>query len=486
MRSYRAFVRAAAFVLPLAVFWRCSRADDPTRATSPAATRTDVTTAADPVVVAVGDLVCGTGTPVGLPCQDAATASLVGAINPDAILLLGDNQYEKGSLADYNTFFAQTWGAYKPIIWPATGNHEYLTPDASGYFDYFNGVGVQTGRAGDRSKGYYSYNLGAWHLIVINSTCEEIGLCNAGSAQEQWLRADLAANSSMCTLAYWHHPRFSSGDHGNLAEMQATWQALYDYDADLVLSGHDHDYERFAPQTATGVLDNARGIRSFVVGTGGKELGPFDTIRPNSQLRNNTSFGVLKLTLHPASFDWQFVPIPGHTLADAGTAACHGGAPPPPPTTITLQPDADAHVLKASPNKNTGTAATLLVDASPVIRTYLRFAVAGIGSKSVVSAKLRLYVTDSSNVGGRLHRVPSTSWVETTIKWSNAPAYDALVLGTLGKVVANTWYEIDVTNQITVDGPIGFLLESSSSNGVAYRSRQAGLTTAPQLVIVVQ
>ncbi|MGH7498811.1 MAG: DUF7594 domain-containing protein, partial [Gemmatimonadales bacterium] len=338
------------------------------------------------------------------------------------------------------------------------------------------------------SRGYYSYNIGTWHLIALNSNCDFIGGCGQGSAQEQWLRADLAANSNVCTLAYWHHPRFSSGSHGNNSFMQSIWQALYDYRADLVLAGHDHDYERFGPQTATGVLDAAAGVRSFVVGTGGKEKGSFSTIRANSELRSNSSFGVLKLTLHPTSYDWRFSPIPGDPLADAGTAACQTSAPPPPPSqsTLTIPASADAYTFKNSPFRSFGTTTTLLVDASPAARTYLKFPVTGIGTKTVVSAKLRLYAVDPSDAGGRLHRVTSTSWGETTIRWNSAPAYSATVIGTIGSVVVNTWYEIDVKSQVTGDGTISFALESASTNGADYRARESGSTWAPRLVIVVQ
>jgi len=282
----------------------------------------DVHPAADPVIVAAGDIVCGNNTPAGTPCKHAQTAALIGSVNPQAVLPLGDNQYENGTLAEFNTLYGPTWGAYKSITYPAVGNHEYQTPNAAGYFDYFNGVGVQTGRAGDRSKGYYSFDLGAWHLIALNSNCASIGGCGAGSAQETWLRADLTSHSNVCTLAYWHHPLFSSGVHGNDPSTQALWKALTDFNADVVLTGHDHDYERFAPQTSTGVLDNAHGIREFVVGTGGKEQRVFGVTRANSQLRDNTSLGILKLTLHPTSFDWQFVPVPGDPLNDSGTQAC--------------------------------------------------------------------------------------------------------------------------------------------------------------------
>jgi PKD repeat protein len=299
------------------------------RTTAPDVTtprRSTAAAAVDPVIVAAGDIVCGTGTPAGTPCQHAQTAAVVGQIAPDAVLILGDNQYEDGTLADFNTYYAPTWGRYKAITWPAVGNHEYQTPNARGYYDYFNGVGVQTGRAGDRAKGYYSYDLGSWHLVALNSNCGSVGGCGAGSPQEQWLRADLAAHPAACVLAYWHHPRFSSGPHGSDATYQAFWQALVAFDADVVLVGHDHIYERFNPQSATGVADAAHGLRQWVVGTGGKEHYAFATIRANSALRNSTAFGVLKLTLHPTSYDWQFVPVPGATLNDVGTATCNGAS----------------------------------------------------------------------------------------------------------------------------------------------------------------
>jgi hypothetical protein len=225
------------------------------------------------------------------------------------------------------------------------------------------------------------------------------------------------------------------------------------------------------------------------VGTGGKEKNGFSTIRANSQLRAG-SFGLLKLTLHPTSYDWQFVPIPGETLADAGSAACVTTSQPPPPpptqTTLTIPASADAYTFKNSPFSNFGSATTLLVDASPAARTYLKFPVTGIGSKTIVSAKLRLYAVDPSDVGGRLHRVPSTTWSESTIRWYNAPAYNATILGTIGSVVVNTWYELDVKSQITGDGTVSFALESASTNGADYRARESGATWAPRLEIVVQ
>lgn len=491
--SIRRFAAVIGSCVLLSAIITCGPSDAPTRptgnVTAPVAPRVDIVPGTDPVIVAAGDAVCGTGTPVGTPCQHAAVATLITSLAPNAVLLLGDNQYENGTLADYNTYYNATWGAFKNITYPAPGNHEYNTAGAKGYYDYFNGVGVQVGRAGDRAKGYYSYNMGAWHIVALNSNCSAIGGCGAGSAQEQWLRADLAANSTVCTLAYWHHPRFSSGGHGNDASTQPLWQALYDMGADVVLNGHDHDFERFAPQTPAGVLDEARGVREFVVGTGGKEQEPFAVIRANSQLRASTSFGVLQLALRPTAYEWQFRPIAGNPPVDAGSAQCSPIVTPPPPptqTTLTIAPSADSYVFKDKANGNYGNATTLLVDGSPAARTFFKFAVTGIGTKQVVSAKLRVYAVDPSDAGGNLHRVPTTTWSETSIKWNNAPAYNAAILGSIGAVVSGSWYEIDVTNQIAGDGTLSFALESSSANGADYRSREGGAATAPRLVIVLQ
>jgi hypothetical protein len=204
------------------------------------------------------------------------------------------------------------------------GNHEYQTdPGASGYFDYFNGEGRNKGRAGRRGKGYYSWNLGAWHLIALNSTCDAVGGCGAGSAQEQWLRADLAANPTQCTLAFWHHPRWSSGLAGNNSNMGSLVTDLYRAKADVILTGHDHLYERFAPQSPSSAADPAAGLREFVVGTGGKSLVDWDAIQPNSEVRNNSTFGVLRLTLHASSYDWRFAPIAGQSFTDSGSTSCH-------------------------------------------------------------------------------------------------------------------------------------------------------------------
>ena len=300
------------------------------------ATATDAV-AADPVIAAAGDVACSSsssnyngGNGTADKCRQKYTSDLLVNAGLATVLVLGDSQYESASLSGLNNSYHPTWGRVKSITRPAAGNHEYKTTGAAGYFDYFNGVGQATGPAGDRSKGYYSFNVGTWHLIALNSTdhCTIIS-CAAGSAQETWLKADLAANPNYCTLAYWHDPRFNSGHDGNADEMAPLFQALYNADADVVLGGHAHSYERFAPQNPSGALDNARGIRQFVVGTGGAFFTSISTPKPNSQVRQNNTYGVLKLTLHPTSYDWQFVSESNKPFTDSGTGQCHGGTPPP-------------------------------------------------------------------------------------------------------------------------------------------------------------
>lgn len=253
-------------------------------------------------------------------CSDLAgaeaTAKLLEA-NPGTVMALGDLAYPNGTPDDFKCYH-KTWGRVKDRTRPAVGNHEFHSTGASYYFQYFGSA------AGDPKTGYYSYDLGAWHIVVLNSECQQVGGCEAGSSQEKWLRADLAAHPVGCTLAYFHKPRFSSGlNHGNDPEVGAFWQALYDYNAELILNGHDHDYERFAPQDPGGNADPKRGIREFVVGTGGKNHREFGIHKSNSEVRNNHAFGVLKLTLKTTGYDWKFIPEAGKTFTDSGSGSCH-------------------------------------------------------------------------------------------------------------------------------------------------------------------
>jgi hypothetical protein len=319
----------------------------------------------DPVFVGAGDIAgCGADR-----TGDQATAKLLHNIvdtstSPTTVFTTGDNAYDKGTLPEYQTCYGPqpttdqpNWGEFKAITMPSPGNHEYETTGASGYFDYFRvtpsapvpntleNPGLMPG------KGYYSYDLGSWHIISLNSNCSFVdgGVagngCAAGSDQVTWLKTDLADHPNACTLAYWHHPRFSSGStSGGNSNMKPFWEALYAAKADVVLNGHVHNYEHFFPQTPSGERNLEQGIRQFVVGTGGYSLNTFK-ISPltNTKVRDASANGVLKLTLHPNGYDWEFVPEAGKTFSDSGSDSCEpdGTTPtdvPGPPTVISTSP----------------------------------------------------------------------------------------------------------------------------------------------------
>jgi calcineurin-like phosphoesterase family protein len=312
-----------------------------------------VTTQSDPIIGAAGDIACDPsasnfngGQGKGSNCHMKVVSDLLLAQPLTAVLPLGDDQYECGRMDAFMASYAPTWGRLKPITHPAIGNHEYGSSchlsDAQPYFQYFGA------EAGKGFKGWYSYDIGSWHLIALNSECgygkgeNAVGGCGQGSPQETWLRADLAAHKNLCTLAYWHEPRFSSGQHGNNQAMATIWNDLTAAHADVVLSGHNHDYERFDPigttpgrpptpgSTTNGKPDyqnpvlDPNGIREFIVGTGGKNHygfshGPL----AGEVIRNSSTYGVLLLTLHPTSYEWKFAPEPGKSFTDAGSGSCH-------------------------------------------------------------------------------------------------------------------------------------------------------------------
>jgi chitodextrinase len=295
---------------------------------SPASNAVSVTTttaSSAPVIGVAGDIACAPDDPnfdggVGTTsaCRMLATSNLLVDKGFAAVLPLGDEQYNSGSLSSFMASYDLSWGRVKSLSHPVVGNHEYGTSGASGYFSYYGAS------AGDPSKGYYSFDIGSWHLIALNSNCTKVaGGCGVGSPQETWLRSDLAAHPAACTLAFSHHAAYSSGHDGDNAFMQPMWQDLYNANAELLLSGHSHDYERYAPQNATGGLDNTRGVRQFVVGTGGAFFTGMGSIDPNSQVHNNTTYGILKLALRSTSYDWQFIPVTGSTFTDSGSTACH-------------------------------------------------------------------------------------------------------------------------------------------------------------------
>ena len=251
-----------------------------------------------------------------LVCHEAATATLTKRLAPTVVALAGDIQYENGRAAEFRGSFDRTWGVLRPRLRPAPGNHDYGTPQADAYFSYFGQA------AGVRGRGYYSYDVGTWHVIALNSNCNLVP-CGAGSPQLRWLKVDLDAHPARCVLAYWHQPRFSSGYHGDYLPVGAFWKVLHAAGADVVINGHDHDYERFAPQDPAGRRDLRRGIREFVVGTGGRELRAFSRIAPNSERRHAGTFGVLAVELRPRGYTWRFVAEGGRSLREEGFDACH-------------------------------------------------------------------------------------------------------------------------------------------------------------------
>jgi len=291
-----------------------------TPATSPRKTKGKQTKTQEFVLVGAGDIAS-----CNQPEGARATAVLIEKI-PGTVFAAGDLVYEKGTPQEFNDCYDPTWGRFKNRTRPALGNHEYGISAAHGYFDYWGA------EAGPRGKGYYSYDLGAWHIVVMNTNCNirALGGCGSGSAQETWLKADLAEHPKACILAYGHHPLFSSGIfkwHALHPELKPLWDDLYAAHADLVLAGHEHEYERFAPQDPEGHADDEHGIREIVVGTGGRSHGLLGFVTPNSEVRDWQTFGVLKLTLSPGKYTWEFVPEEGKSFRDSGEGTCHNLSP---------------------------------------------------------------------------------------------------------------------------------------------------------------
>jgi hypothetical protein len=285
-----------------------------------------------PTIVAAGDIACPSGkSPTANTCQQKATSDLAVSLNPAAVLPLGDDQYEQGSLDDFRAVYDGSWGRLNTIAHPVPGNHEYgyfgssiVPTGGQGYFTYF----------GDRARplspgcttlctSWYSWNLGDWHLVALDSQCSVVGGCAPGDPQYEWLSADLAANTARCTLAYWHVPLHTSGAASS-AQMRPIYRLLYTMKADVVLTGHAHYYERFTPQDADGNVDATNGIRDFVVGTGGRSFFALSsTPAPNSVARIANTFGVLEMRLSADGYSWNFVPANDGGLTDAGSGTCH-------------------------------------------------------------------------------------------------------------------------------------------------------------------
>jgi len=480
-------------------------------------------TSSDPVVMTAGDIACKPGAAVtATTCHQARTAGLLTA-EPwlSSVLMLGDGQYEDGSLEEYTgpDGYDATWGRLKAITRPTPGNHDYHVLGAPGYFAYFGTV------ANLAENGVYSFDLGSWHLISLNS---EISAA-VGSPQEQWLRADLAATEQSCILAYWHRPRFSSGDHGSSTSLRPLWQALYDAGADVVLSGHDHDYERFAPQDAAG-LATPSGVRQFVVGTGGASHSPFPgESAPNSEVRDATTFGVLRMVLHPAGYDWRFVPDTDGGFADSGSAPCNAV---PPRAAATATPDDGMAPLDVTvdASKSTGGGRTPIASyafdfgdgsppSGPQPDPVARHTYAAAGTYTVV-----VRVTDSAGqadktsvqVTVRRNLVANPSFETGLIGWNTAGSGPGITLSLYPDGVAGAWSArlandgTSPTSCVLNDTPnwvrsttsgsyVGSMRVRAESSGARFRLRfrewngptlmgaavsEVGLTTAWQTVTV--
>ena len=494
--------------------------------------------AADPTIAAAGDYGCDPlapdyhnldGTLNGGQCQQKATSNLLVNGNFGAVLALGDQHY-CGSRAEYQQAYDPTWGRVKSITHPVPGNHEYLTAGgstptigcdssnagAAGYFGYFGSA------AGTPGQGWYSYDIGAWHLIALNSNCSNAGGCIPTSRQGLWLAADLAAHPNQCILAYWHIPLFSSGGRAS-QNSYWLWKQLYAAHADLVLDGHDHIYERFAPQDPNGVAD-PNGIREFIVGTGGANHTSIATVAANSLVRNASTFGVLALTLHAGGYSWNFEPTAGN-FTDSGSASCHntGSTPstspstppsvapsispsskpstapsvspsappssspsappsssPPAGDSATFNPVADSYVDASTPTTTRGTLTSLRLDGSPVVRSLLRFNVSGI-TGSVASATLRVWANSAQSTGYDVYSVADNTWAEATITSANSPPFGPTKLGSSGKVTAGAWTSVNVTSAITGNGTYSFGLSTTNSTAVSLSSREG--THPPELNI---
>jgi len=259
----------------------------------------------DPVVLAAGDI-------AQCPGRGAAlTAQLLDGL-AGIVLAVGDLAYERGTLDEFEHCYEPTWGALKARTFPVPGNHEYETPNAAGYFAYWKE------RAGPAWKGYYSFDLGTWHLIALNSNLKSA----AAAEQESWLRNDLATSPAHCVLAFWHHPMFSSGYNGQMPGTVPLYRVLYESGASVLITGHDHHYERFQPLAPNGIVDEPHGIRVFVVGTGGARLYPAPFPQPASVTRESGVWGILKLVLHADSYHWEFIPAGQSDFSDAGDGRC--------------------------------------------------------------------------------------------------------------------------------------------------------------------
>jgi hypothetical protein len=451
----------------------------------------------DPVIAAAGDVACNSSTSTAEKCRQLATSDLLVGMDPlDAVLGIGDLQQMCGELENYQAFYDPTWGRVKGKTYPVPGHHDYdqtgclagNTTGAPGYFNYFGDAATPL-QPGCRvsCRGYYSFDLGDWHIVALNSNCAKAGGCDEGSPQETWLRSDLAATTKSCILAYAHHPRYASKSGASL-NIHPLWAALYDGGADFLLASHAKVYERFArlgrgaPDSPEPTLD-PNGMREIIVGTGGQSHQSFGTIRTGSEVRNAVTFGVLQLVLHPGSYDWEFLPEAGKTFTDSGTDTCQGAPrpgdtePPTTPTDLSATPagphEVDLSWTAATDNIGVasygvyrdgvliGTASsTTFSDQTAVPDTTYEYAVDAVdaeGNRSALSAPATA-TTPSTSTAFRSSSFVSSS---TTITSLTVPAPAGITAGDV--MVAS----VDVRALPTITPPPGWTLIRADTNGTA-------------------
>ncbi len=313
---------APTIALPVAPTSRPTTVPTSTQTALPAASPTHTlppatATPVPAVLIGAGDIAyCGNEPGTNGDEKTSALLDSLVAQYPNAVIFtLGDTVYGDGTTTELKQCFDPNWGRFKDRIRPAPGNHDYMTDAGAPYFNYFGAA------AGTFGQGYYSYDLGDWHIVVLNSNCNDIA-CGPNSEQMTWFREDLQKSGKQCTLAYWHHPRFSSGIAGGSSSVNAFWTTAVEMGVDVVVNGHDHDYERFAPMDASGNAD-PNGTREFVDGTGGAVLRDWGTIKPNSEVRYSSTYGVLKFELTPGKYEWTFLPVTDSAKTDNGTGTCH-------------------------------------------------------------------------------------------------------------------------------------------------------------------
>ncbi len=429
------------------------------------------------VVAGAGDI-CDTS---GDACQ--GTSDLIVSINPTAVFTAGDNAYSSGTLTEYNTRYAPTWGRFKGLTSPSPGNHDYLTAGASGYFDYFNGVGNATGPAGDRSKGYYSWDVGDWHFIALNTMSGG----NVASAQVQWLKADLAANTKPCTAAYFHHPLVSRGNYSGYSQVKPFWDALYAAKADLVLVGHDHNYQRYGKMNPSQAAASD-GIRQVLVGTGGRRFYGLSGSHPLLEASNDSTYGVLKLTLTATGYTGEFVPRAGSSYTDRFSGTCNKGDGTPPAQTLALNTVRDVTVRSGGSRSNGSTLYADGSDGGQVLRGLMGWDVSAAAGLALTGATVKLQVSDRSSGGYDLYAV-GAAWTESNATYSgatlgaklgsvvpSATGAQYIALNATGLQRVRDWASGAVANHGVVLAPA-----SGVTDGVDWSSREGA--TPPQLIL---